>query len=179
MESLMLFASRSLFDLFMIHVPINQPMEIAVMTDGASHRNGGMCGIGVHIINAQTKEVLAQVSESIGEGTNSFAEYTAFTRGVQEAIKLCDKVGATKVFLLADSNLVVSQVTGAWKASKSVSSLVKEAKKYVDLLRRKVDDIVIDHIPREYNHEADALSTQATEKAVEQETEEKYPFLSQ
>ena len=152
-------------------------MEIAVMTDGASHRNGGMCGIGIHIIDTETKDVVQQISESIGEGTNTYAEYTAFIRGVQAAIQLCDKHAVTKVILLADSNLVVSQVGGNWKAAAGVAQYVKEAKRYVELLRRKAE-VVIDHIPREYNTEADALSTQACDKAVEQSVEEKYPFLS-
>lgn len=152
-------------------------MEIAVMSDGASHRNGGMCGIGVHIIDTETKEVLQQISEAIGEGTNTHAEYTAFIRGVQAAIQLCDKHAVTKVILLADSNLVVSQVGGDWKASGNVKGYVKDAKHWVELLRRKAE-VVIDHIPREYNTEADALSTAATDKAVEASVETKYPFLS-
>lgn len=151
-------------------------MEIAVMTDGASHRNGGMCGIGVHIIRTDTKEVVRQVSEAIGEGTNTHAEYTAFIRGVQEAIQLCGEHGITRVLLLADSNLVVSQVGGTWKAKGDVKNYVKDAKHWVELLKRKAT-VVIDHIPREYNTEADALSTQATDKAVEKTVEEKYPFL--
>lgn len=147
------------------------------MTDGASHCNGGTCGIGVHIINTETKEVLQQISEAIGEGTNTYAEYTAFIRGVQAAIQLCDTHGVTKVILLADSNLVVSQVGGTWKAAGDIKGYVNEAKRFVDLLRRKAE-VVIDHIPREYNSDADALSTAATDQAVKQSTEKKYPFLS-
>jgi ribonuclease HI len=131
----------------------------------------------VHIVNTDTKEVLQQISEAIGEGTNTYAEYTAFTRGVQAAIQLCDQHGVTKVILLADSNLVVSQVGGSWKASGDTKVYVQEAKKWVELLRRKAE-VVIDHIPREYNTDADALSTQATDKAVEQSVETKYPFLT-
>lgn len=148
------------------------------MTDGASHRNGGMCGIGVHIINTETKEVLQQISEAIGEGTNTYAEYTAFIRGVQAAIQLADKHDVTKILLLADSSLVVSQVGGNWKASGEIREYVAEAKRFVELLRRKISEIVIDHIPREYNTEADALSTAAVESAVHKSVEHKYPFLS-
>ncbi len=146
------------------------------MSDGASHRNGGMCGIGVHIINPQTKEVIKQVSEVIGEGTNTFSEYAAFIRGVEEAINICKKQKIEKVYLLADSNLVVSQVGGTWKARGSEN--VANAKAAVEELKNVAKEIIIDHIPREYNTDADELSRKATDSAIEQNTESKYPFLS-
>lgn len=150
-------------------------MNIAVITDGGSHNNGGMCGIGVVILDADTTEILCEIGEAIGEGTNTHAEYNAFERGIREAIGVADHHKVKKVMLLADSNLVVAQMKGEWKA-KNTGDYVKKCTDVLNLLRPMVKEIVIDHIPREYNN-ADALASKAIENAVEQKIEKKYPFL--
>ena len=63
---------------------------ITIFTDGGSRGNPGPSAIGVYITDAEGK-VVKEVSESIGNATNNFAEYQAVMRGLQIAKELFGK----------------------------------------------------------------------------------------
>lgn len=129
-------------------------MKIATLrVDGASRGNPGAAGIGV-VISDERGAKVAEISEYIGNTTNNVAEYTALVRGLQEAIRL----GAISVRIFADSELLVRQVTGAYKVKAAHLRPLYEAA--VGLLS-KFRDATIVHVPREENADADKLASQA------------------
>ena len=58
--------------------------HILIYCDGGARGNPGPSAIGVQVVDAEGK-VLKEVSEKIGNATNSFAEYQAVLRGLEVA----------------------------------------------------------------------------------------------
>jgi len=95
-----------------------------------------------------------EISETIGEATNNVAEYRALLRGLEEA----EALGARRVQILSDSELVVRQLSGRYRVrSPALAALHRDA-----LTRlRKFDRVSIMHVPRAENRGADALANRA------------------
>jgi len=129
--------------------------RLIVYTDGASRGNPGPAAIGV-VIRDEQGRVIAKISEAIGRTTNNRAEYFALISGLEEALRL----GAESVDLRMDSELIVRQLTGKYR-SKELKALHKETLQ----LLLKFKSYSIEHIPRERNKEADALTRHALRKA--------------
>lgn len=138
---------------------VEQPdySSLLAWTDGGARGNPGPAGIG-GVIKDDTGTIVATVSEFLGEATNNVAEYTALLRTVEK----CRSLGAQRVHLHLDSELVVKQVKGEYKVKnpnlKPLHMAVKTA--LVGL------DVEITHVPREMNHEADALANEAMDGAL-------------
>ena len=126
--------------------------EIVVYSDGGARGNPGPAAIGAVVTDPATDppEVLATVSEYIGETTNNVAEYRALIAGLEAA----SAFGARRVRVRADSLLVVQQVQGKWKIKER--HLMPLARAVVALLE-DYDEVDIQHVPRRENAEADAL----------------------
>lgn len=126
---------------------------LIIFTDGASLGNPGPMGIGVVIYRDGVR--VEELDEYLGDGTNNVAEYTAVIRALETA----HGMGETDVHLKTDSQLLVRQLNGEYK--------VKDPK--LRPLKAKVDSLChglkvhFEHIPREKNAEADALSKEAAE----------------
>ena len=129
--------------------------RLIVYTDGASRGNPGPAAIGV-VIRDEQGRVIAKISEAIGRTTNNRAEYFALISGLEEALRL----GAERVDLRMDSELIVRQLTGKYR-SKELKALHKQTLQ----LLRKFKSYSIEHIPRERNKDADALTRHALRKA--------------
>lgn len=129
--------------------------RLIIYTDGASSGNPGPAAIGV-VIRDEQGRVIAKISEAIGRTTNNRAEYLALISGLEEALRL----GAERVDLRMDSELIVRQLTGKYR-SKKLKALYKQTLQ----LLRKFKSYSIEHIPRERNKEADALTRHALRKA--------------
>ncbi len=129
--------------------------RLIVYTDGASRGNPGPAAIGV-VIRDEQGRVIAKISEAIGRTTNNRAEYFALISGLEEALRL----GAERVDLRMDSELIVRQLTGQYR-SKELKALHNQTLQ----LLRKFKSYSIEHIPRERNREADALTRHALRKA--------------
>lgn len=129
--------------------------RLIIYTDGASSGNPGPAAIGV-VIRDEQGRVIAKISEAIGRTTNNRAEYLALISGLEEALRL----GAESVDLRMDSELIVRQLTGKYR-SKELKALYKQTLQ----LLRKFKSYSIEHIPRERNKEADALTRHALRKA--------------
>ncbi|MBI2836255.1 MAG: ribonuclease HI family protein [Chloroflexi bacterium] len=126
---------------------------LIVQTDGASHGNPGPAAIGA-VIRDDRRNVLARISEPIGIATNNEAEYRAIIAALQKALTL----GATNVFLLTDSELVVRQVAGEYAIRReSLKPLYLKVKQ----LESQFQGCAITHIPGEENNEAHGLASRA------------------
>jgi len=124
-----------------------------IYTDGASLGNPGPMGIGIAFW--KSGELVKEISEYIGKGTNNEAEYTAVIRAVQ----IAKKMGEKKITVRSDSELLVRQLNGEYKVKKP--HLKKLNSELVSLIKNI--EVKFEHIPRERNKRADALSKKAAE----------------
>ncbi|MBD3398287.1 reverse transcriptase-like protein [Candidatus Micrarchaeota archaeon] len=122
-----------------------------VYTDGACSGNPGPMGIGAVVYKGGN--ILKEVSEPAGEGTNNTAEYLAVKRGLEEAIQL----GADAIEIRTDSRLVVQQLSGKFRIK--VPHL-REIKKEIDQLS---EGLAVNYawVGREKNKLADKLAKDA------------------
>ena len=132
--------------------------------DGASSGNPGKSGIGV-VINVASnnsqqpgKKKKYKISEYIGTATNNVAEYSALIKGLEKAKSL----GLKKMKIYLDSELLVRQINGIYKVkNKNLMDLWIQA----NSILKAFDEYEIIHVRRELNKEADALATEAVQKA--------------
>lgn len=130
--------------------------EAVLYVDGASFGNPGPSGIGVVLI--VDGESVVTRAEDIGYGTNNRAEYTALLEGLRTAR---DR-GVTDLTVRSDSQLLVRQMQGEYKVKhKGLIPLRIEA----EALTRQFERVRFEHVPREMNEEADALSKLGAEEA--------------
>ena len=129
-------------------------MKLTVEADGGSRGNPGISGAGALVIEAETGEVLREISHSVGIATNNVAEYTAVLLGLQAAFEIDPEA---EIVVRMDSKLVVEQMSGRWKIKHpdmialgtKVQSLISSA------------NVTFVWIPREENFRADALANKA------------------
>ena len=133
-------------------------MTYRAYTDGASRGNPGEAGIGIFVTDEEGTCVLS-LHGFIGICTNNVAEYTALVTLLEHVTQ--DSFPAagsdtTRLAIHADSELMVRQVTGAYRVRD------KGLKPYHARVRRLLADLPfpysILHIPREENREADRLA---------------------
>jgi ribonuclease HI len=131
--------------------------ELTIYTDGASRNNPGEAGAGVSIMSHGRP--LEGISRYLGTTTNNIAEYTAAIIGLERAVQL----GASKVRLFADSELMVKQLNGLYKVKneglKPLHARVKE-------LIARIGSVEVQYIPREQNRDADALANKAIDEKI-------------
>jgi ribonuclease HI len=126
------------------------PGLLIVSCDGAARGNPGPAGIGVQITD-EAGDVIAEIAEWIGETTNNVAEYTAAIEGLRRAAAL----GARRVHLRSDSQLLIQQLSGKYKVKAAhLRPLYDEVKG----LLSDFDHVRLQHVPREQNREADRLA---------------------
>jgi ribonuclease HI len=124
--------------------------------DGGSRGNPGPAGIGV-VIRAQDNTPLFTLGRCIGRATNNVAEYRALITALDEALKL----GAKKVLIRGDSELIIKQMTGVYKVKHpDMKVLYDEARS----LLRKFDEAKIEHNLRHKNELADKLVNLALDR---------------
>ena len=129
------------------------PERLIIYTDGASKGNPGPSAVGAVIKDGQGK-VISRISRSIGHATNNQAEYRAIIAALEEATRL----GAGKVDVKSDSELVVKQLKGRYRVKKA--TLRPLYQKVVQLIG-SLEAFTITHIPRTQNREADRLANKA------------------
>src|SRR5205085_7025248 len=92
--------------------------------DGGSRGNPGPAGIGV-VVRAADGTPLVTLGRYIGKATNNVAEYRALITAMTEA----ERLGARKVKIRGDSELVVRQMTGVYRVKHpDLVPLFREAK---------------------------------------------------
>ncbi len=130
--------------------------KLIIHTDGGARGNPGPAGIGATLKN-EAGELVATVSEYIGETTNNQAEYKAVIAAIDNAKKL----EADELDFYLDSLLVVEQLNGNYKVKNA-----ELAPLFVKIYnaRQGFKKTTFTHIRRELNKEADALVNQAIDQ---------------
>ena len=123
--------------------------RLKIFTDGGARGNPGPAAIGI-VIKNETSGTSTSMGMYIGIATNNIAEYKALI----EALKSANDLKAENVVCNLDSELVVKQLTGAYKVKEPhLARLWLEAKQ----LEKTLVHVEYKYIPREYNKEADKL----------------------
>lgn len=121
--------------------------------DGGARGNPGPAGYGVHV-TGETGEVVAQLYGYLGTATNNTAEYA----GLLALLEYARAEEATDLRVFSDSELLVRQIKGEYKVKHpGLRVLHAAARRMMDALPA----VVIEHVPREQNTEADALANRA------------------
>jgi probable phosphoglycerate mutase len=132
---------------------------LIVEADGGSRGNPGPAGYGALVRDAETGEVLAEESESIGVATNNVAEYSGLIAGLRAAARI-DPHASVQVRM--DSRLVVEQMSGRWKIKhpdmRPLAQAASEA-------ARTFSGVSYTWVPRERNKHADRLANEAMDAA--------------
>lgn len=122
-------------------------------TDGASLGNPGPAGAGI-VLRDAGGAILGELSRSLGKATNNEAEYRALILGLTEARSM----GATRLKVLLDSELVVKQVQGLYRVK---NRRLRPLYDRVMELLQDMEAYDILHVRRELNTEADSLASRA------------------
>lgn len=131
--------------------------KLKLYTDGGARGNPGPAGIGA-VILGEKGDVVAEISEYIGEATNNQAEYKALIAGLTKAKEL----GARELEVFLDSELVVKQLNREYRVKDKDLAPLFLSVYNISLGFKK---IVFKHIRREKNELADKLVNQVLDKA--------------
>jgi ribonuclease HI len=124
--------------------------------DGGSRGNPGPAAIGI-VIAAQDGTPLVTLGRCIGRATNNVAEYQALIAALTEAKKL----GAKKIIVRGDSELIVRQMTGQYRVKNAdLKPLWQKAQE----LFADFDSAAIEHNLRHHNTLADSLANLALDR---------------
>ena len=127
--------------------------------DGGSRGNPGPAGIGVVVRSADGTPIVT-LGRFIGKATNNVAEYRALITVMEEAKKL----GATKIKIRGDSELVVRQMTGVYKVKHpDLIPLYRQARALYD----SFEEASIEHNYRNKNELADELGNRAMDRRAD------------
>jgi ribonuclease H / adenosylcobalamin/alpha-ribazole phosphatase len=126
---------------------------VIVEADGGSRGNPGPSAYGAVLKDADTGEVIAERSESIGVATNNVAEYRGLIAGLELA---AEHAPDADIEVRMDSKLVVEQMAGNWKIKHpSMKPLAAEAN------RLAPPGTTYTWVPRAENAHADRLANEA------------------
>src|SRR5437588_340658 len=132
---------------------------ITIAFDGGSRGNPGPAGIGV-VLRAQDGTPLVTLGRFIGRATDNVAEYRALIAALEKAKEL----GARKIRIRGDSELIVRQMRGEYRVKNpDLRELYDEAKH----LYHQFDEAAIEHNYREKNALADRLANLAMDRKAE------------
>lgn len=130
--------------------------SMLIWVDGAARGNPGPAAISA-VIKDEHGVTLARISRCIGKTTNNQAEYRALIAALEKAVQL----GARRVSVYSDSELVVRQITGRYRVKKAE---LKPLFQKVTQLQSRLESFSISHIPRCQNTEADRLANEALDQ---------------
>ena len=127
--------------------------------DGGARGNPGPAGTG-SVVRAADGTPLVTLGRYIGRATNNVAEYKALITALREALKL----GAKRIVIRGDSELIVRQMTGQYKVkSPDLRELYDEAQH----LYHQFDQATIEHNLRHKNELADKLANLAMDRRAD------------
>lgn len=126
--------------------------SLVLYSDGSSLGNPGPAAIGVVMLDG-TGTTVGRFSERIGKATSNQAEYRALIAGLELALKL----GAKRVDINLDSELVAKQLKGEYKVRNAgLKPLFHKASQ----LLKEFDSFSIARLSRRKNREAHELVRQ-------------------
>jgi len=122
--------------------------EWTIFVDGSSNSKGS----GTRVIIENSKGIIVEISLRLSfPVTNNTGEYEVFLVG----LRIAQDLGAQKVKIFTDSQLVASQVTGDYQVQK------EHLQQYVQLVLQKMKEfeiVEVTHVPCEQNARANILS---------------------
>jgi ribonuclease HI len=123
-----------------------------IFTDGGSRGNPGPAAYAYVIKRPGQPDIEAKCY--LGKTTNNIAEYTGMVKALEHAKRL----GARKLIVNSDSELMVKQMNGQYKVkNEGLKPLYMQAV----ALRRQFEEVIFKHVYREANSQADALCNEA------------------
>ena len=133
--------------------PRKRPVSLVAHIDGGARGNPGPAGYGVHVTD-ETGRVAAELYGYLGTATNNTAEYAALLALLEYA----REQGADALRILSDSELLVRQIRGEYRVKHPGLQVLHGAARR---LMESIPSVVVEHVPRERNVEADALANRA------------------
>lgn len=128
-----------------------------VNVDGGARGNPGPAAIAA-VVQEGNGEVVEERSEAIGIATNNVAEYRALLLGIERAAAL----GARRLELIGDSELIVRQVNGEYKVKdEALRALHRQVREALD----DFEEWSIRHVRRDENAEADRLVNEELDRS--------------
>jgi ribonuclease HI len=135
-------------------------MHCTIHIDGGARGNPGPAGVGVVIQDTAQETYLHEAGYFLGEATNNVAEYQGLIKGLEMAGKL----GAKRILVVSDSELMVKQINGQYRVkAENLKPLYQQA---VGLLGR-FGKWEMTHTRRENNRLADQLANRAMDAAAD------------
>jgi len=134
--------------------------RLIVEADGGSRGNPGPAGYGALVSDADTGEVLAELSDSLGTATNNAAEYSGLVAGLRAAAELAP---GADVEVRMDSRLVVEQMSGRWQVKDAALRSLAEAARDA---AAQLGNVTYSWVPRARNARADRLANEAMDRAA-------------
>jgi ribonuclease HI len=152
-------ATKSLFSRQEDSSRENPPAHYLIAhSDGGARGNPGPAGYGV-VIQDESGQKVAHLSEYLGHQTNNFAEY----QGLIAALEYALQHGPKALKLISDSELLVRQIRGIYKVKNAVlQDLHGRAKELI----AQLEWFSIGHALREQNQDADRLANEAMDKGM-------------
>jgi phosphoribosylglycinamide formyltransferase-1 len=144
---------------------VNTLEQITAYTDGGSRGNPGPAAAGFILAEPNGTPIQSRAL-FLGETTNNVAEYTAIIKALEAA----RQIGAKKLTIFSDSELIVKQVNGEYKVkSEQIRPLFRQT---VDLIS-EFEECKVKHVTRDKNQQADELVNQALnlERDIEGKTQ--------
>jgi broad specificity phosphatase PhoE/ribonuclease HI len=132
--------------------------SVVVEADGGSRGNPGAAAYGAVLLDAATREVIAERAECIGTATNNVAEY----RGLIAGLELYNEhTPDAELEVRMDSKLVVEQMSGRWKIKHpDMKPLAMAANRLAPF------GTTYTWIPRAENQHADRILNEALDRAA-------------
>ena len=134
-------------------------MEATLYFDGGI-RKGQMAYGWLLLDHLDEDKVTASGNRTCGTGTSNIAEYRALIAGIKGSLQR----GITVIHIIGDSQLVIKQLTGAFKANKTE---LREHRDYVLKLLEKFESYTLKWVPRNQNKRADALVNAVFERRAQ------------
>lgn len=140
---------------------MSQSELVKIHTDGASRGNPGQAAYAYVIERPGAEDI--EEKGCLPNTTNNIAEYTALIKALEHAQRL----GARKLSVSTDSELMVRQIEGTYKVKNEGLRPLYE--QIIDLLN-EFESVNIHHVPRKQNARADRLCNEALDHARKPKT---------
>src|SRR5579859_6309404 len=126
--------------------------ELTIFTDGGSRGNPGPAAYAYVIQRPGEPDIEERCY--LGRTTNNIAEYTGLVKALEHARRL----GAARITVFSDSELMVKQMNGDYRVkNEGLLPLYQQAAQ----LRKGFTFAAVRHIRREFNKQADRLCNEA------------------
>jgi probable phosphoglycerate mutase len=136
----------------------NQQSWLIAHCDGGARGNPGPAGYGA-VLQTESGELLAELSEFLGIRTNNYAEYS----GLLGVLAWALDHGHRRLRVVSDSELMVKQIQGRYKVnSPDLKPLWTEAHSRI----AQLDEFQITHALRHKNKDADRLANAAMDRGM-------------